>query len=190
MTLTERINCLQRYDWIDRGMGCNSGGKWIYLPDLRALIDAEPESVAPVAVIALKNAELNNRVCVLEDLLSSAYAIANRNGSDTHWPRFASQLHINGISPITAKTFKVLPSDIDYSTAPPAENLIAELVEALEKAREKLQIECGGNREYKGGVPTQVLFPMIDALLKRAKESTPAASQSQSQTPGNISADS
>lgn len=48
-------------------------------------------------------------------------------------------------------------------------SLIDELVEALEQVREKLQIECGGLREYKGGVPSQVLFPRIDELLKRAK---------------------
>lgn len=42
-----------------------------------------------------------------------------------------------------------------------------ELVELLTLAREKLQIECGGSREYKGGCPSQVLFPRIDALLKK-----------------------
>lgn len=55
-----------------------------------------------------------------------------------------------------------------YTTPQP--DIVGELVKALELSREKLQIECGGNREYKGGMPTQVLFPMIDALLAKAKE--------------------
>lgn len=54
--------------------------------------------------------------------------------------------------------------------SPDLTKLVGELVEALEKSREKLQIECGGNREYKGGVPTQVLFPTVDTLLTCAKE--------------------
>lgn len=83
-----------------------------------------------VAVLALKNTELSKRISVLEDLLSSAYDIANRNGVDTHWFRFAAQLHINGISPVTAKTFKILPSDPEYTTPQP--DIVAELVKALE----------------------------------------------------------
>jgi hypothetical protein len=42
------------------------------------------------------------------------------------------------------------------------------LLVALKAAREKLQIEAGGAREYKGGMPTQILFPMIDAALAKA----------------------
>jgi hypothetical protein len=45
----------------------------------------------------------------------------------------------------------------------------AALVELITFAREKLQIECGGLREYKGGYPTQVLFPRIDAALASAR---------------------
>jgi len=73
----------------------------------------------PIAVLALKNTALNNRIRVLEDLLSSAYNIAQRNGEQTHWHRFGSQLYINGISPITPKTFKILPSDDDYKPPQP-----------------------------------------------------------------------
>ena len=69
-----------------------------------------------VATLALKNTELNKRISVLEDLLSSAYNIANRNGENTHWERFAGQLHIHGINPVTPKTFKILPSDENYTT--------------------------------------------------------------------------
>ncbi len=91
----------------------------------------EPYTGEPVAVLALKNTELSKRVAVLEDLLSSAYTIANRKGIDTHWFRFAAQLHINGISQVTAKTFKILPSDPEYTTTQP--DIVAELVKALEE---------------------------------------------------------
>ena len=43
-----------------------------------------------------------------------------------------------------------------------------ELLEALKAAREKMRIELGGAREYVGGMPTQTLFPMIDALIAKA----------------------
>lgn len=48
-------------------------------------------------------------------------------------------------------------------------NMYEELVDLLTKAREKLQIECGGYREYKGGSPTQFLLPAIDAILAKVK---------------------
>jgi hypothetical protein len=47
----------------------------------------------------------------LEDLLSSARAIAQREGADTAWARFDARLAQTGVSSITAKTFRVLPSD-------------------------------------------------------------------------------
>ena len=84
---------------------------------LRALIANSPQTDG--MVLALNNTKLQKRVAVLEDLLSSAYNIANRNGEHTHWERFAGQLHINGISPITAKTFKILPSDTELSAYKP-----------------------------------------------------------------------
>jgi len=46
--------------------------------------------------------------------------------------------------------------------------LIAELVEALRDSKEKLRIECLGCREYKGGVPWQILLPKIDSLISTA----------------------
>lgn len=44
------------------------------------------------------------------------------------------------------------------------------LVNLLEAAYEKLEIECSGIREYKGGVPTQVLFSEIRAALNKDKD--------------------
>jgi len=103
-------------------------GDWIYWDRLRALLNKAAISQAePVFKMALDNTNLQKRINVLEDLLSSACNIANRNGEDTHWLRFAGQLHIHGISPITPKTFKILPSDDDYKPpSPPADKKDAE----------------------------------------------------------------
>ena len=49
----------------------------------------------------------------LEDLLSSARAIAFRDGEDTNWKRFDERLALAGISHHTAKTFRILPSDLE-----------------------------------------------------------------------------
>lgn len=45
------------------------------------------------------------------DLLISARAIAQRRGEDTAWQRFDDRLREAGIGSVTAKTFRVLPSD-------------------------------------------------------------------------------
>ncbi len=86
--------------------------KFASLVSAHAITSMQGDS-EPITLIALKSAEFQKRITVLEDLLASAYNIANRNGENTHWQRFAGQLHINGISPITPKTFKILPSDFD-----------------------------------------------------------------------------
>jgi hypothetical protein len=70
----------------------------------------------PAALVALNNAALQKRIDVLEDLLTSAAVIAGRNGEGTHWERFIGQLKVNGIGNITAKTFRVLPSDEGYTS--------------------------------------------------------------------------
>jgi hypothetical protein len=48
----------------------------------------------------------------LEDLLASARCIAQRKGIDTAWERFDSRLAAMGISSVSAKPFKILPSDL------------------------------------------------------------------------------
>jgi len=47
----------------------------------------------------------------LEDLLISARAIAERKGEYVAWERFSERLQNAGIGFVTAKTFRVLPSD-------------------------------------------------------------------------------
>ena len=47
----------------------------------------------------------------LEDLLRSAHAIAERKGADTEWERFAASCKEQGIGSVTARVYKVAPSD-------------------------------------------------------------------------------
>lgn len=49
----------------------------------------------------------------LVDLLVSARAIAERQGEDTAWDRFSQRIASFGIGCITAKIFKILPSDTE-----------------------------------------------------------------------------
>jgi len=51
----------------------------------------------------------------LRDLLTSARAIAERKGADTAWERFSQRLADAGIGSMTAKVFKVLPSDLEVN---------------------------------------------------------------------------
>lgn len=54
----------------------------------------------------------DERIAELTDLLTSARCIAQRKGADTAWHRFDFQLAEAGIGSVTAKVFKVLPSDV------------------------------------------------------------------------------
>lgn len=74
--------------------GCGNGIDTLQLDSC----DSAPDSV-------------RNREAELEDLLVSARAIAEREGLDTAWERFSNRLKAAGIGSITAKTFRVLPSD-------------------------------------------------------------------------------
>lgn len=47
----------------------------------------------------------------LEELLRSAHAIAERKGVDTAWERFAASIREQGIGSVTARVYKVAPSD-------------------------------------------------------------------------------
>jgi len=51
------------------------------------------------------------RESVLEDLLISAHAIAERRGVGTSWDRFCQRLRGIGIGHVTPRTFKVLPGE-------------------------------------------------------------------------------
>ncbi len=51
----------------------------------------------------------------LEELLRSAHAIASRKGVGTAWERFAESIAKAGIGNITARTYRTLESDIEFS---------------------------------------------------------------------------
>lgn len=51
------------------------------------------------------------RESALEELLRSACAIAERQGAGTAWDRFSASALALGINGITARTYRVLPSD-------------------------------------------------------------------------------
>jgi hypothetical protein len=49
----------------------------------------------------------------LQDLLRSACAIAERHGAGTAWDRFAASIHAAGLNGVTARTYRILPSDLE-----------------------------------------------------------------------------
>lgn len=49
----------------------------------------------------------------LEELLRSACAIAERGGTGTAWDRFAASVHAVGLNGVTARTYRLLPSDVE-----------------------------------------------------------------------------
>jgi hypothetical protein len=66
----------------------------------QAHIDGAKTAPAPTA-----------REQTLEDLLRSACAIADRKGEGTAWERFAASIHAVGLNGVTARTYRILPSD-------------------------------------------------------------------------------
>ncbi len=56
----------------------------------------------------------------MADLLRSACAIADRRGEGTAWERFSDSIRALGLNGVTARTYRVLPSDEPPSEAPPA----------------------------------------------------------------------
>jgi hypothetical protein len=60
-----------------------------------------------------ENERLRDEIEQLKDLLASARVITQRRGEGTAWERFDSRLESAGISSVTAKTFRVLPSDLE-----------------------------------------------------------------------------
>ena len=77
---------------------------------------------------------LRKRVDELSDLLTSARAIAERFGNNTHWERFSARLGAAGIGSITPRTFRVLPSD---SPPPAPDVLISKLANLRAMATER-----------------------------------------------------
>lgn len=49
----------------------------------------------------------------LEELLRSARTIAQRKGVDTAWERFDASIAAAGVGSVTARVYKILPSDLE-----------------------------------------------------------------------------
>ena len=56
-------------------------------------------------------------VSQMSELLRSAHAIAARKGADVAWERFAASIQALGIGSVTARTYRVLPSDAELPTS-------------------------------------------------------------------------
>lgn len=54
----------------------------------------------------------SSREVELEELLRSACAIAERRGDGTNWDRFIASVHKLGLNGVTARTYRLLPSDV------------------------------------------------------------------------------
>jgi hypothetical protein len=61
-----------------------------------------------------ENESLKKTIDELTDVLTSARAIAERKGVDTAWERFSIRIGKLGIGSVTAREFKMLPSDYKY----------------------------------------------------------------------------
>lgn len=57
------------------------------------------------------NAVPSAREQALEELVRSACAIAERQGAETAWSRFVASVQSVGLNGVTARTYRVLPSD-------------------------------------------------------------------------------
>lgn len=65
-----------------------------------------------VKVLAEAKADASaDRESEAKDLLRSACCIAERKGEGTAWERFIASVHKLGLSGVTARTYRVLPSD-------------------------------------------------------------------------------
>lgn len=54
----------------------------------------------------------SSREVELGELLRSACAIAERRGDGTNWDRFIASVHKLGLNGVTARTYRLLPSDV------------------------------------------------------------------------------
>lgn len=68
-------------------------------------------SISRAAVRLGVSQTTTERETELESLLRSACAIAERRGIGTAWARFVANVHAIGLNGVTARTYRVLPSD-------------------------------------------------------------------------------
>lgn len=73
-------------------------------------IERERRDTDAVLTLLIREKERTQKMA---ELLCSACAIAERKGVDTDWDRFAASVHKLGLNGVTARTYRVLPSDSD-----------------------------------------------------------------------------
>lgn len=61
--------------------------------------------------------ERDELIAEMRELLCSVHAIAQRHGADTAWDRLAASVQKLGIGAITARTYRLLPSDLQPERA-------------------------------------------------------------------------
>jgi hypothetical protein len=70
--------------------------------------------------MATDNPLFSERETGLEELVRSACAIADRKGAGTAWGRFVASACSFGLNGVTARTYRILPSDIEGGSEPVA----------------------------------------------------------------------
>ena len=89
-------------------------------PSRRETLRECADALRMLAAANVAPAEPSAREKRMEELLTSAAAIAGRRGVGTAWERFGASIRAEGIGQITARTYRVLPSDDEYRSMPPA----------------------------------------------------------------------
>lgn len=60
-----------------------------------------------------ERAALKAEVEELRELLRSAYVIADRKGAETAWDRFKASIANTGLNGTTARTYRILPDELN-----------------------------------------------------------------------------
>jgi hypothetical protein len=92
----------------------------------------------------------------LEDVLTSARAIAQRQGAETAWERFDERIAKLGIGSVTPRVFKVLPSDSEF--APEQNELLV--------ACQRILAVTGGSENWNG--ETHEALKLMEAAVTKA----------------------
>jgi len=112
----------------------------------------------------------SERETELEELLRSACAIAKRRGIDTAWDRFVASANSLGIGGVTARVYKVLPSDGAAMAAGGTLEMMR--LSTLEDAVRSVVQKHGGVRA--AGIATGVDKSFISRLMNGKKVSPSA----------------
>lgn len=105
----------------------------------------------PIPEEATEMKEIFERCVTAEELVRSACCIAERRGEVTHWGRFIDSVKAAGLNGVTARTYRVLPSDVQD-----AERLRDAISAAVRGIRAELADETQGAGETLGKIDIRV----------------------------------